>query len=90
MSTATVTAEAAAVADGLEALAAKVRTGELHTQPWGVEILYNPGGRDQVRAEAERLSLRVHEGPGYCRATMPLSPRVAYVLYAQSGTEAVL
>ena len=86
MSTVAATPDAAAVADGLEALAVKVRAGELHTQPWGVEILYNPGGQAEVRAEAARLGLKAHEGPGFCRATLRLSPRVAYVLYAQGVT----
>jgi hypothetical protein len=86
MSTVAVTPDAAAVADGLRALADRVERGELHTQPWGVEVLFNPGSRAMVRAEALRLGLKVHEGPGYCRAALRLSPKVAYVLYAQAVT----
>jgi len=86
MTTLAVTPDAAAVADGLRVLADRVEAGELEVQPWGVEILYNPGGMTQVRAEAARLGLKTHEGPGFCRATMRLSPKVAYVLYAQGVT----
>jgi len=86
MTTVAVTPDAAAVADGLRKLAGLVEDGTVTVQQWGVEVLYNPGGPAQVRTVARRLGLKVHEGPGFCRATMRLSPKVAYVLYAQKVT----
>jgi hypothetical protein len=84
--TVAVTPDAAATAEGLRELAARVESGELPMQPWGVEILFNPGSRAMVRAEALRLGLLVHEGPGFTSARLRLSAKVAYVLYAQGVT----
>ena len=74
--------EAAAIAAGLRQLADMAEAGEVEFHDHGIEILFNPGGAEKVRTEANRLKVKTEESPLRCRARLRLSPKVAYVLWA--------
>ena len=76
-----------AIAKGLRELADLIQWGELKVHAHGIEVLYNPGSPEELRAEAGRLHADVKDRDTFCRAAVPLGPKVTYILCAPKGEQ---